>query len=96
VRAIFNQSFRHASSKRFKVQFIHKTPAPILARLERLNDWMARFMKMFCRMFIWRIIAAPDVTALHAEAKVKPGIAHSQTIFAALRARRNFVYQIQM
>ena len=44
-------------------------------------------MEMFCGVFVGRIVTAPDVTALHAEAKMNPSAADSQTIFTAFRAR---------
>ena len=46
---------------------------------------------MFCRVPVGGIIAASDVTALHAEAKMHPTAADLQTVFTALRARRDLV-----
>ena len=50
---------------------------------------MRRRAKMFRRVFIRRIIAAADVTARFAKTQVNPPIARFQTIFAAVRARRD-------
>jgi hypothetical protein len=41
-------------------------------------------MKMLCGVLIFRLIAAPDVTAFHAETEMHPGIAGFQAFLAAV------------
>jgi hypothetical protein len=70
-----------------KIDFhlIHKTPSPVLASLQRLHDRVLGFVKVFRGVFIFRGIAAANVAAFHAKAKVDPGIAGFQAFFASLR-----------
>jgi len=84
-----SQVFSHSENERsghsaeFKFDLIHVTPAPILSRLDGPDDGVAYRVKMLCRMFVLRRIAAPDVAANHAKAQVHPDIAHLETFFAA-------------
>jgi hypothetical protein len=55
---------------------------PPLTRLETRDDRMARGGVMFRCVLIWRRVAAADVTAFGASAKMKPPCAHSQTFDA--------------
>jgi len=48
------------------------TVEPGLSRLEAGDDWMLRRMEMRGRVFVGRTVAAADVPALRASAKVKP------------------------
>jgi hypothetical protein len=48
-------------------------------------------VEMLGRVFVLRVVAACDVTALEAFAQVDPGIAHRQTFFAAFGARRDLM-----
>jgi hypothetical protein len=57
---------------------------------------MSCFIEMFCRMLVWRVVTTTDVTALHAEAKMHPPAADSQTIFTTVCARRDLFDLIQM
>ena len=45
---------------------------PVLARLEALDDRVAGRGVVFRRMLIWRTVAAADVAAFGASAKVQP------------------------
>ena len=51
---------------------------------------------MPCGVLVLRAVAAADVPARFAEAQVYPSIAYLQTFLAAVRARRDFAYLIQM
>lgn len=62
-------------------------PEPVFPWLERLHDGMARFVEMRRCMATWRGIAAADMAAQRASAKVKPPTARGKT-FDATRARR--------
>ena len=47
-------------------------------------------------MAVRRLVAATDVTALHAKPEVHPATAHAQTVLATLARRRDFGDQVQM
>jgi hypothetical protein len=70
---------------------VHITPAPILAWLERLDNWVLRLVKMFGCMLVLRRIAAAHVPALEAKTQVHPAVTHFQTLLAAFAARLHFV-----
>ena len=56
---------------------------PVLARLEARDDRVARGRVMFRCVLTWRTIAAADVTAFSASAKMQPPSAQSQAFDAA-------------
>jgi hypothetical protein len=58
------------------------TPDPGFARLDGADQWMLRMMKMFGGMFIFRGIAASDITAYKAHAKMDPLISHFHAFVA--------------
>ena len=60
---------------------------PMLARLEALDDRVPRGGEVFRCMLTWRAVAAADVTALRAPAKMKPPFACSGAFDAACSAR---------
>jgi hypothetical protein len=70
---------------------VHITPAPILAWLERLDDWVLRLVKMFGCMLVLGRITAAHVPALQAKTQVHPAVAHFQTLLATLAARLHFM-----
>ena len=82
---------RQRSRNRLEKQLINVTPAPILARLERLDHGMVRRMKMLCRVSILRIVAAADVTARDAKSQMNPPVARFQTLFTTVRRFRSNV-----
>jgi hypothetical protein len=67
--------------------FVHETPAPILSRLEGLDDRMLSFVEMLPCMPMRGGIAAADVTAGETQAQVHPARADSQAILAAFGTR---------
>jgi transposase len=69
---------------------------PIFARFKRFDDGVIGVVKMFRRVFVRRRIAAADVTANFAKPQMNPTVAGFQTIFTAVRARRNIFYFFQM
>jgi hypothetical protein len=75
---------------------VNVTPAPIFARLERLNNRMLRFMKMFGRMFVFGIVAAADVSAGQTQTQMDPLVAHFQTFLAPFAARRHLTDLVKM
>src|SRR5438128_2603398 len=75
---------------------IHVTPAPVLARLERLDDRMLRRVEVFRGMLVLRRVAAADVPADETEAKMHPPIARRQALLTAVRAGRDLAHLIQV
>src|SRR6202042_924173 len=71
----------------FEHHFIDIAPEPILARLDRLDDRMFRLVKMLRGVFVFRTVAASDVSAFSAEPQVHPRVSHFQALFAAMRCR---------
>ena len=59
---------------------------PPLARLETRDYRVTRSGVMFRCMLIWRTIAAANVTALGASAKMKPPSSRSQALYATCSA----------
>ncbi len=85
-----------APLQRIEHQFIYITPAPLFARLKRLDDWMGSLTKVLRSMTVGRRIAATNVTACHAESQVDPLTTGAQTVLAAARARNHVPYLIKM
>jgi len=85
-----------ADLQRIEHQFIYITPAPLFARLKRLDDWMGSLTKMLRSMTVRRGIAAPNMTACHAESQVDPLTTDAQTVLTAARARYHVPYLIKM
>jgi hypothetical protein len=52
------------------------TPAPGFAGFERTHDGVFRAMEVFGGVFVFRRIAAADVSTFEAQTKMDPGIAH--------------------
>src|SRR5580765_3516509 len=66
---------------------VHIAVAPILARLERLNNGMKTGMIMLGSVAIYRIITAADVPAAFAQPQVYPTRAHFQAFLATVGTR---------
>jgi hypothetical protein len=71
----------------FEFYLIHKTPHPILAWFDRLNDGVLCCAKVFCRVLVLGRIATPHVAAFAAKPQVHPGISHFQAFFASFCVR---------
>lgn len=78
-----------ATGQRLVKLVVHVTISPIFAWFERFDDRVFCCVIVIGRVFIWRRVAAADVAALFAEAKVHPMRADLQTIFTAVCAGRN-------
>jgi hypothetical protein len=74
---------RSGHSAEFKFHLIHIAPSPVLSRLEGFDNGVTDSAKVLCRMFVLGRIAAADMAADHAEAKMHPDIAHLQAFFAS-------------
>jgi hypothetical protein len=78
------------------LHFIHKTPAPIFPRLDRLHDRVLCLMEMFGSVLILRRIAAAHVAAGSTEPQVNPGVAHLEAFLAAMGSRLDIAHLIEM
>src|SRR5260221_11101297 len=76
--------------------FVHVTPAPVLARLEGLDDGMPGRVEVFGRVRVLRAVAAADVPAGQAQAQMYPGVAHFQAFLAASATRRYIMNRPEM
>lgn len=85
-----------AMSNQLQVYLVHVAPAPVLVRLERLDDGMASRMKVFPGVLVLRVVAAAYVAARQAEAQVYPCVAHLQALFAAIPGGRHILNCFQM
>ena len=81
---------------RVKIHLVDEAPAPVLAGFERLHDGVLRGTKMLRRVPIRRIVAAANVPADHAEPKMYPLRADPEAVFAAVGARGDLAYLIEM
>src|SRR4051812_44099240 len=77
------------SFERIKEHLIDIAPAPILARLERLDDGMVRRAIVLGRVFVLRAVTTTDMPARLTQTQVYPRIARAQTVFATFRTRRD-------
>lgn len=66
-------------------------PAPVFAGFQRAHDGVLGAVKMLGGVFVLRRVAASDVSALHTEPQVHPGVAHLQALFATLGVRSYLV-----
>src|SRR5215204_1003659 len=77
-------------SERFDEEVVHVAVAPLLARLERLDDGVLRGVKVFGGVPVRRAVTAADVPARLAEPQVNPTVARLQTVLTTACARRDF------
>jgi len=71
--------------------FVDVAPAPILSGLEGSDEGVLGGVEMFCGMAIFRRIAAANVAADQAQAKMHPRVAHQEAFLAAFAAGRDFL-----
>jgi hypothetical protein len=65
--------------------FVDVAPAPIFAGLDGFDDGVLGGVEMFCGVFVFRRVAATDVAAGHAKAKMDPSVAHLHAFGAYVR-----------
>jgi len=71
--------------------------APIFARFERSDYWVAGFAKVLCCVGVRRRIAAADVPACLTQTQMQPASAGFQAVFATVGTwvyRLNFAYML--
>jgi len=61
-------------------------PAPVFARLKRLDDRMARLVEMLCGVFILGTVATSYMSAGETESEMDPIVTHLQTFFTSIAA----------
>jgi len=93
--AIFS-SLLEGLSPHLEHYLIDVAPAPILSRLEGLNNGMVGRVEMFCGMFVLRGIAAANMPAFQANAQVNPAITGLQTILTSLCAGRDIMNMVKV
>jgi hypothetical protein len=81
---------------RLEHNLIDVAPHPILARLDRLHQGMMIGVIVLARVFILRRIAAAYMPAGQTHSQMNPVIADLQTLFAAIRSRRDIARLINM
>jgi hypothetical protein len=91
---VFHQK-RH-SRKLFDEQLIFIAITPIFAGLERFDDWVPGRTKMPGGVLVLGGVAAADVPADQAQAKMHPAVPHRETFFATLCAGSHGSDLIQM
>src|SRR5882757_3903479 len=82
--------------KSIEVEFVRIAPAPVFPGLKRLHNRMFDMPIVLAGMFVLGRIAAADVSAGKAEAKVDPAVAHLETLLAAVAAGGNFMNLAQV
>jgi len=71
--------------------FVDVAPAPVFAGLEGSDEGVLGGVEMFCGMTIFRRVAAANVAADQAQAKMHPRVAHQEAFLAAFAAGRDFL-----
>jgi hypothetical protein len=77
------------SVRQIKQYFIDITPAPSFRRIIALDDRVSGQVEMLGRVFVGRIVAAPDMAASSADAQMQPYTAALQALLATERARHD-------
>src|ERR1700693_3930500 len=77
-------------------ELIDITPAPVLTRLEGLDNRVVGRVEMLGGVLVLRIVTATDMSTGETEAQVHPGISNFQTVLTSIGARCDFLYLIKM
>src|SRR5216684_270017 len=77
-------------------ELIDITPAPVLTRLEGLDNRVVGRVEMPGGVLILRIVTATDMSTGETESQMHPGISHFQTFLAPIGARRDDTYQVEV
>src|SRR6516164_5138219 len=67
----------------FDHHLVDEAPLPVLPRFEGSNDGMMGPSEVLCRVFVFRGVAAADVTASQAESQMDPRVAHPNALLAS-------------
>jgi hypothetical protein len=87
VSQVFSQSANGSGghSGEIKSHLIDVAPAPVFARLVRLDDGMFGCVEVLRGVPVLGRIAAADVAAGHAQAQMNPGVTALQAFFTSAR-----------
>jgi hypothetical protein len=90
VFLLFHEQISECASIRLlQKNLVHVAPLPGFSRLKRLHDGMFGLMKMLGRMLVFGRVTTAHMAANKALPQMDPGIAHLQTLFAAVAAGRH-------
>src|SRR5437879_3304091 len=87
---------RSPRSSELHVDLIDVAPAPALPRLERGDDRMPGLLEMLGGVLVLRVVAASDVPARPAQAKMHPSVARCEAFLAAVGVERVRLHELQM
>ena len=76
-------------SRPLESHFVHVAPQPTLSRLQGCDDGVTCGVEMLRGVPVLRVIAASHMPARETETEMHPGISGLQTVFTAVRARRD-------
>jgi hypothetical protein len=80
---------RCLSARKIEHYFVYIAPAPPFRWIKGFDDRVPGGVKMFCRVPIWRLIAATDMAAGAAYPQMQPGVTRFQAFLTPRRARNN-------
>src|SRR6266446_6929842 len=83
-------------SSKLHVDLVDVAPAPALPRLERGDDRMPGLLEVLGGVLVLRVVAAADVPAFPAQAKMHPGVPRREAFLAAVGVGRVRFYKLQM
>src|SRR6266705_2244010 len=87
---------RPQCSSELHAELVDKAPAPALPRLEGGDDRMPGLLEMLGGVLVLRFVAAADMPARPAQAKMHPGVSGGEAFLAAARVGRVRLYRLQM
>src|SRR5882762_2711872 len=71
-------------SSELHVDLVDIAPAPAFPGLERGDDRMPGLLEMLGGVLVLRVVAASDMTARPAQAKMQPGVSRREAFLAAV------------
>jgi hypothetical protein len=77
-------------------ELIDITPAPVLTRLEGLDNRVVGRVEMPGGVLVLRIVTAAHMSTGETKAQVHPGITHFQAFLAPIGARRDVTYLVEV
>ena len=89
VKSRNRTKMRSRPARKIEHHFVDVTPAPTFRRIVGLDDRVPGRVKMFCRVPIWRLIAATDMATGAADPQMQPGVTRFQTFLTPRRAWNN-------
>jgi hypothetical protein len=87
---------RCLSARKIEHYFFYITPAPPFRWIKGFDDRVPGRVKMFCRVPIWRLVAATDMAAGAADPQMQPGVTRFQAFLTPRRARNDVADRREM